>query len=51
MSILIISLILFLALMYCDKIIEWVFPNSTFSKIEDTTDNVMLHIGAHEDMH
>lgn len=48
---LMLSLILSVSFLYIDKIIEWLFPNSDFSRIEDTTDDLILHIGSHEDMH
>ena len=48
---LIFSLILSLVIVYLDREIEWLFPNSDFSKMDESTDDMILHIGSHEDMH
>ena len=43
---LIFSLILSLVIVYLDREIEGLFPDSDFSKIDESTDDLILHIGS-----
>ena len=45
------SLIISFVIVYLDREIEGLFPDSDFSKIDESTDDLILHIGSHEDMH